>query len=179
VTPAGDVRVSLVPRQWTLEGSGSEYEYPAFSGTFWAFFQKPGTPVLVRIGDVRLPGAPLNYVDYPRDAFCEADRAYLAHVEQLLDYAYVNKGRVRYYTLPWDAISYDDQQFVHNVINSLQAAQPPAAGTPPPQPPAAGEPPPAAEVPVEEPSGPLDLPATEAAPEPGGDGPSAPKPYGY
>lgn len=177
VTPAGDVRVALAPRQWTLETGGSDYEYPAFSGTFWAFFQKPGTPVLVRIGDVRLPEVPLNYVDYAREAFCEADRAYLAHLEQLLDYAYVNKGRVRYYTLPWDVISIDDQQFVYNVIASLQP--PPAVGTPAPPQPAAGGPPPAAEVPVEEPAGPPDLPATEAAPEPAADGPPPRQPYGY
>ncbi|MBX3439141.1 MAG: hypothetical protein KF861_16750, partial [Planctomycetaceae bacterium] len=173
VTPAGDVRVALMPRQWTLAGTSTSADYPAFSGTFWAFYQKPGTPILVRIGEVKLPDVPLNYVDYPRDAFSTDDRAYLDHLEQLIDYAYVNKGRIRYYTLPWDAISIEDQQFVHSVVNYVQSLQPPSQST------AGNGPPEAAEVPQEDPAGPPDLPATDVAPAPDADVEPPQTPYGY
>jgi len=199
VTPSGDVRVTLVPRQWKLAYDDPSYEYQAFSGTFWAFYQKLGTPVMVRIGDVSIPGA-LNYVDIPRDQFSEEDRDYLAHLEGLQDYAYVNKGRVRYYTFPWEAISVEDQQYVYKLIAYLTAAQPAvasvqqppsaAAGAAPPGvPPQATEAlpqssgPPAASAPQEAPAGPSDLPVTEMVPavEPPADSsPQGPRPpYGY
>ncbi len=138
VTPAGDIRVQLFPRPWTLAGNAPEPP-SKFSGTFWAFLQEPGTPVLVRIGEVKLPGVPLNYVDYPRSAFCDEDQAYLASLEQLIPYAHVSKGRVRYYTLPWDEISVDDQQYVTAIVAYVQSLQQPVRKEPPPDGPIPGE----------------------------------------
>ncbi len=203
VTPAGDVRVQLFPRQWTLAGDESEPS-PTFSGTFWAFLQKPGSPVLVRIGEVKLPDVPLNYVDYPREAFREEDQAYLAHLEQLIPYAYVSKGRVRHYTLPWDEISFDDQQYVTDIVKYVQSLSPPVGGEPPldgpvpgepvpgergpngpppngppPNGPPRGEAPPPAGGPPEQPKGPQSVPPAGAVPAVNGPvppGPEAPPP---
>jgi mono/diheme cytochrome c family protein len=126
----GNVRLSLLPRTWTL---GGDYEQP-FEGTFWVFYSRPGLRgVQVRIGDVDLPGYTLNFVDIPRDRFSAADATYLDHLESLQDYAVVQKGRIRYYEFPPESLSATDLQYVFDLLDKLPAPpdpllQPPSPG---------------------------------------------------
>ncbi len=183
VTRTGDVRVELLPRVWSIGQEDYEREV---SGVFWVFKGNPASDHLVRIGDVNLPDAPLNYIDVPRSEFSEGDQAYLKHLEQLVAYAKVSKGRVRYYTLPWDVLSPVDQQYVYDLLALIEKAQPrvaepmPPIGLPegPPEPqPVAGGPPQQEGPPDDLPPG--EGPSTGFAPPPGPPQVPPRRPSGY
>ncbi|MEZ6147295.1 MAG: hypothetical protein R3B91_18100, partial [Planctomycetaceae bacterium] len=156
VTRTGDVRVELLPRQWSI-GQNEDYQREV-TGVFWVFTGDPTKDHLVRIGDVSLPDAPLNYIDVPRSEFSEEDQAYLQHHEKLVSYAKVSKGRVRYYTLPWDVLAVTDQQYVYDLLAAIEKTQPQVTEPLPPAlptetPPVAGGPPPQEGPPADLPPG--------------------------
>lgn len=156
VTRTGDVRVELLPRQWSI-GQNEDYQREV-TGVFWVFTGDPTKDHLVRIGDVSLPDAPLNYIDVPRSEFSEEDQAYLQHLEKLVSYAKVSKGRVRYYTLPWDVLAVTDQQYVYDLLAAIEKTQPQVTEPLPPAlptetPPVAGGPPPQEGPPADLPPG--------------------------